>query len=178
MNVSGFQESMQPIFDGEGMHGHVDHRQRLRARLMAGSQTSIVDYEMLELVLFRAIPRRDVKPIAKALLAAFGSFSSVLAASPSALKRIKGVGEAVVLELKVVEAAAHRMGQSRIIGRSVVSSWNALLEYCTMTMAEQSSEQFRILFLDKKNSLIADELQGSLALARGYRDDTPDHARR
>jgi len=150
---------MQPVFGGEGMHGHVDHRKRLRERLLSGSEAAIVDYEMLELVLFRAIPRRDVKPLAKALLDSFGSFNAVLAAPMASLRRIKGVGESVALELKVVQAAAHRMGQSRVMGREVVSSWAALLEYCTMTMAERSTEQFRILFLDRKNVLIADEEQ-------------------
>ncbi len=163
---------MQPVFGGEGMHGHVDHRKRLRERLLSGSEAAIVDYEMLELVLFRAIPRRDVKPLAKALLEAFGSFSAVLAAPMQALCRIKGVGESVALELKVVEAAAHRMGQSRVMGREVVSSWAALLEYCTMTMAERTTEQFRILFLDRKNVLIADEEQ-----SRGTVDHVPVYPR-
>lgn len=172
MNVSGFQESMLPVFDGEGMHGHVDHRKRLRQRLLGGGQGVIVDYEMLELVMFRAIPRRDVKPIAKALLAEFGSFSATLAASVSALRRVPGVGDAVITELKIVEAAAHRMGQSRVLGREVLSSWDQLIEYCTMTMAERKTEQFRILFLDRKNVLIADEPQ-----AQGTVDHVPVYPR-
>lgn len=171
MDSTGFSENLA-AFGSPLQQGHVDHRKRLRERLMAGSQAAIVDYEMLELVLFRAIPRRDVKPLAQALLSTFGDFSAVLSAPVDRLTRINGVGEAVVLELKIVEAAAHRMGQTRVLGREVVSSWDALLQYCTMTMAGRDTEQFRILFLDRKNVLIADEEQG-----RGTVDHVPVYPR-
>ena len=117
------------------------------------------DYELLELLLFRAIPRQDVKPLAKRLIAEFGGFNEVMAASPERLRRFAGVGNGAVQELKIVEAAAHRMAQVRILNKPVLSSWDGLLEYCQTALAYQPLEQFRILFLDRKNILIADEAQ-------------------
>ncbi|HHB80998.1 MAG TPA: JAB domain-containing protein, partial [Aliiroseovarius sp.] len=149
-----------------------DHRKRLRARFLEGGADALPDYEMLELILFRAIPRRDVKPVAHALLEKFGSFNAVLSAPPERLLRIKCVGEAVVLELKIVEAAAHRLARSQVLGRPVVSSWDALLRYCHTTMAHRETEQFRVLFLDRKNIVIADEEQ-----ARGTVDHVPVYPR-
>ncbi len=149
-----------------------DHRKRLRARFLEGGADALPDYEMLELVLFRAIPRRDVKPLAHALLAQFGDFNAVLSAPPERLMQVKGVGEAVMLELKIVEAAAHRLARSRVIGRPVVSSWDALVEYCHTTMAHRETEQFRVLYLDRKNTVIADEQQ-----ARGTVDHVPVYPR-
>lgn len=137
-----------------------DHRKRLRDRFMAGGADALPDYEMLELVLFRAIPRQDVKPIARALIDQFGDFNRVLSAPLARLTEVKGVGDAVVTELKVVEAAAHRMARARVIQRPVLSSWDALLDYCHTVMAHRETEQFRVLFLDRKNTLIADEAQG------------------
>jgi DNA repair protein RadC len=127
---------------------------------------------MLELVMFRAIPRRDVKPLAKQLLARFGDFNGVISAPPARLRDITGVGEALVGELKVVEAAAHRLARARVLNRPVLSSWAALMEYCKTTMAHRETEQFRILFLDRKNVLIADEEQG-----RGTVDHVPVYPR-
>ncbi len=149
-----------------------DHRKRLRARFLEGGADALPDYEMLELVLFRAIPRRDVKPLAHTLLETFGSFNAVLSAPRERLMRVRGVGEAVVLELKIVEAAAHRLARSRVIGRPVVSSWDALLKYCHATMAHRETEQFRVLYLDRKNIVIADEEQ-----ARGTVDHVPVYPR-
>ena len=149
-----------------------DHRQRLRERFVAGGPDAMPDYELLELVLFRAIPRRDVKPLARHLLEKFGNFNAVISASPARLTEVAGVGEAVVTELKVVEAAAHRLARSRVMQRPVVSSWDALLEYCHTTMAERDTEQFRVLYLDRKNVLIADEQQ-----ARGTVDHVPVYPR-
>ena len=149
-----------------------DHRQRLRDRFMAGGATALPDYELLELVLFRAIPRQDVKPLARALIDHFGDFNRVLSAPPAALGKVKGVGDAVIVELKVVEAAAHRMARSRVMARHVVSSWDALLDYCHTVMAHRDTEQFRILYLDTKNTLIADEEQ-----ARGTIDHVPVYPR-
>ncbi|MCK4861173.1 MAG: DNA repair protein RadC, partial [Rhodobacteraceae bacterium] len=134
--------------------------------------TALADYELLELLLFRAIPRRDVKPLAKTLLAEFGDFNRVISAPASRLCRIDGVGAAVVQELKIVEAAAHRLGQSRVMGQNALTSWSSLMDYCKTSMAHRETEQFRILFLDRKNILIADEEQ-----ARGTIDHVPVYPR-
>lgn len=151
---------------------HLGHRARLRARFMAGGADALPDYELLELALFRAIPRRDVKPLAKKLLAEFGDFSAVLSAPADRLRAVPGLGEAAVCELKLVEAAAHRLARTRVIDRPVISSWQALLDYCRISMAHRDLEQFRILFLDRKNVLIADEVQG-----RGTVDHVPVYPR-
>ena len=112
-----------------------DHRQRLRSRFVHGGAAAIPDYEMLELVLFRAIPRRDVKPLARELLDRFGDFNRVITAPAARLRDIKGVGEAVIVELKIVEAAAQRLARAKVLQRHIVSSWDALLDYCHTTMA-------------------------------------------
>ncbi|MFZ5963112.1 RadC family protein [Thalassococcus sp. BH17M4-6] len=149
-----------------------DHRARLRERFMVGGADALPDYELLELVLFRAIPRRDVKPLARQLIEVFGDFNHVLSAPPVRLAQVPGVGEAVVAELKIVEAAAHRLSQARVLRRDVISSWDALISYCQTTMAHRDTEQFRVLYLDRKNVLIADELQ-----ARGTVDHVPVYPR-
>jgi DNA repair protein RadC len=149
-----------------------DHRKRLRDRFMQGGAGALPDYELLELVLFRAIPRRDVKPLARALLDKFGDFNGVLSAPNARLQDVHGVGEAVICELKVIEAAAQRLSRARILRKQVISSWDALLDYCHTTMAHRETEQFRILFLDRKNVLIADEDQ-----ARGTVDHVPVYPR-
>lgn len=139
----------------------VKHRQRLRHRFMTAGTTALADYELLELLLFRAIPRRDVKPLAKTLLAEFGDFNRVISAPASRLSKISGVGDAVVQELKIVEAAAHRLGQARVLGQNAITSWSSLMEYCKISMAHRETEQFRILYLDRKNIMIADEQQSN-----------------
>lgn len=149
-----------------------DHRKRLRSRFMDGGPQAMPDYELLELVLFRAIPRQDVKPLARQLLDTFGDFNRVVTAPPARLMAVKGVGEAVVLELKIVEASAQRMMRARVMQRPVLSSWDALLDYCHTAMAHRETEQFRVLFLDRKNVLIADEEQ-----ARGTVDHVPVYPR-
>ncbi|MBV2359640.1 DNA repair protein RadC [Thalassococcus sp. CAU 1522] len=149
-----------------------DHRARLRERFLVGGAAALPDYELLELVLFRAIPRRDVKPLARQLLETFGDFNGVLSAPRSRLEDVPGVGEAVVTELKIVEAAAHRLAQSRVLGRPVISSWDALIDYCQAALAHGEIEQFRVLYLDRKNVLIADEAQ-----ARGTVDHVPVYPR-
>jgi len=149
-----------------------DHRKRLRERFLTGGATAMPDYEMLELVLFRAIPRQDVKPLARALIDTFGDFNRVVSAPATQLSAVKGVGEAVVLELKIVEAAAHRLSRSRVMQRHVLTGWDALLAYCHTTMAHRETEQFRILFLDTKNTVIADEEQ-----AKGTVDHVPVYPR-
>ena len=136
-----------------------DHRKRLRERFSSAGADALPDYELLELVLFRAIPRQDVKPLARQLLDNFGDFNSVISAAPARLGQIKGVGPAVICELKIVEAAAHRLARARIMQKRILSSWDALLDYCQTTMAHRDTEHFRILFLDTKNTLIADEEQ-------------------
>ncbi|MFC6688974.1 RadC family protein [Jhaorihella thermophila] len=181
--ASAFNEAQRPLFDPDEAvvqplpQGRLpsyiaDHRRRLRERFMSGGPDALPDYEMLELVLFRAIPRRDVKPLARALLDEFGDFNHVLSAAPERLARVKGVGEAVVTELKIVEAAAHRLARARVLKRHVISSWDAVLDYCRTTMAHREIEQFRVLYLDRKNTLIADEEQ-----ARGTVDHVPVYPR-
>ena len=149
-----------------------DHRKRLRARFMEGGAAALPDYELLELVLFRAIARQDVKPLARRLLDAFGDFNRVVSAAPSRLATVQGVGDAVIQELKIVEASAQRMMRARVMNRPVLTSWEALLDYCHTAMAHRETEQFRILFLDRKNVLIADEEQ-----AKGTVDHVPVYPR-
>jgi DNA repair protein RadC len=151
---------------------YVGHRERLRERFLAGGAGAMPDYELLELVLFAAIPRRDVKPLAKALLAQFGSFADVIAAPRERLLEVDGIGENVVAQLKIVEAAALRLSKTKVLGRPALSSWSALLDYCTAAMSRVAHEEFRILFLDRKNALIADEVQG-----QGTVDHTPVYPR-
>lgn len=149
-----------------------DHRARLRERFMVGGAAALPDYEMLELVLFRAIPRQDVKPLARRLIDAFGDFSAVISASPARLGEVPGVGPAVIVELKIVEAAAQRLARARIMRRPVLTSWQALLDYCQAAMAHGEVEQFRVLYLDRKNVLMADEAEG-----RGTVDHVPVYPR-
>jgi DNA repair protein RadC len=137
---------------------YLDHRMRLRERFLEAGAAALADYEMLELVLFRAIPRRDVKPLAKALLATFGSFAEVICASRERLKEIKGLGDAAITELKIVQAAASRLARGQVQARHVLSSWSSVLDYCRTVMAYGEREELRVLFLDKRNHLIADEL--------------------
>jgi DNA repair protein RadC len=148
------------------------HRERLRARFAAGAPDALPEYELLELILFRSIPRRDVKRTAKDLIRRFGSFAEVMAAPAARLKEVPGVGESVALDLKIVEAAARRLARGAIAKRPVLSSWSSVIEYCRTAMAFAEREQFRILFLDKKNQLIADEVQQS-----GTVDHTPVYPR-
>lgn len=139
---------------------------------MTGGPDALPDYEMLELILFRAIARADTKPLAKALLARFGTFGDVLSAPPERLKEVKGVGDKVVFELKLISGAAVRLSRKSVLQRPALSSWTALIDYCTAAMAYDDREQFRILFLDRKNVLIADEVQ-----QRGTVDHTPVYPR-
>ncbi|MBN9450911.1 MAG: DNA repair protein RadC [Bosea sp.] len=150
-------------------HGH---RDRLRARFQEAGAETLPDYELLELLLFRSIPQRDVKPLAKELIQRFGSFAEVLGAPAARLTEVKGVGDGVALDLKIVEAALKRMAKGAVGKRPVLSSWSSVLDYCRMAMAFAEREQFRILFLDKKNILIADEVQQT-----GTVDHTPVYPR-
>ena len=166
-------ESGRTDADGPAVAPHYHgHRDRLRARFSEAGADALPDYELLELLLFRSIPQRDVKPLAKALLARFGSVAEVLAAPPERLTEVKGIGAAVALDLQIVFAAARRMARSAIAKRPVLSSWSAVLEHCRLSMAFAEREQFRILFLDRKNALIADEVQQT-----GTVDHTPVYPR-
>lgn len=149
-----------------------DHRARLRARFAERGAEALPDYELLELLLFRIIPRQDTKPLARRLLDAFGDLAAVLSAPTQRLEQVEGVGAAVALELKVLEAAAHRMARARVLRRHVVSSWDHLLAYCRTAMAHRETEAFRVLYLDRKNVLIADEEQG-----KGTVDHVPVYPR-
>jgi DNA repair protein RadC len=135
-------------------HGH---RERLRERAGA-SLSALPDYELLELLLFRSIPRGDVKPLAKALLARFGSLAAITGASDADLRGVPGVGEAVALDLRLLHEATLRIGRGAVGKRPVVSSWSQLLDYVKVALAHEPREQFRVIFLDKKNQLIADEV--------------------
>ena len=158
--------------DAEAKPHFLGHRERLRRRFMNGGADALLDYELLELVLFRALPRQDTKPLAKQLIEKFGSFSQVLAATAERLKEIKGVGDAVVVELKLVEAASLRLLRGNIMNRPILQSWTQLIEYCHASMAYSAKEAFRVLFLDRKNLLIADEVQ-----QEGTVDHTPVYPR-
>jgi DNA repair protein RadC len=151
---------------------YLGHRERLRERFVSAGHGALPDYELLELLLFRLIPRSDTKPIAKALLARFGTLAEVLGAPINLLQEVKGIGPAVALDLKVIAASAQRMVLSDLKGREVLSSWTQVLDYCKAAMAFEEREQFRILFLDKKNALIADEIQQT-----GTVDHTPVYPR-
>ena len=137
-------------------HGH---RERLRERFREAGAEALSDYELLEAVLFRAQPRRDVKPLAKTLIATFGSFAEVISAPVTRLAEVKGLGDATITELKLVQAAASRLIRGEVKKRPVLSSWSAVLDYCRSAQAFADREQFRVIFLDKRNRLIADELQ-------------------
>ena len=148
------------------------HRQRMRARLLTAGPESVADHELLEMVLFLALPRRDTKPIARALLSRFGSFAGSIAAPMADLRGIDGLGDAGVAALKTVQAAALRLVRAELRDRPVLTNWSALLDYLSAVMARDRVEQFRVLFLDNKNRLIADEAQ-----SRGTVNHTPVYPR-
>lgn len=151
---------------------YLGHRKRLRERFMSSGADALADYELMELVLFRALPRSDTKPLAKTLIDRFGSFAEVISAPPSRLQEVKGVGETVTTELKLIQAASLRLQQSSILDKTPLQSWSQLIAYCRSSMAYKETEQFRILFMDKKNILIADEVQ-----QEGTVDHTPVYTR-
>jgi DNA repair protein RadC len=157
---------------GDDKPDYLGHRERLRDRFLSGGDGALADYELLELLLCQARPRVDMKPVAKALLKRFGSFAGVMAATPTELQEVDGVGPAATVIIKVVQASALRMARQDIVQRDVVGSWKKLLDYCRMRMAEEKTEQFRLLFLDNKNAVIADEQQ-----QRGTVNHTPVYPR-
>ncbi len=151
---------------------HAGHRQRLRDRFLGSGAGALADYELLEMALFRSIKRGDTKPMAKALIKRFGSISAVVSADPDRIREIDGIGDMAIADLKLIKALAERIGREAVMDNPVLSSWPALVDYCRTAMADESREQFRILFLDKKNALIADEVQ-----QRGTVDHTPVYPR-
>lgn len=142
----------------EAPHFH-GHRERLRDRFRTAGADALSDYELLELVLFRALPRRDVKPLAKSLIQAFGSFAETIHAPDARLREIGGLGEAAITEIKLIAAASNRVAKGQLKQRTLLSSWATVIDYCRTAMAFADKEQFRIIFLDKRNQLIADEIQ-------------------
>ena len=137
-------------------HGH---RERLRERFRDAGPDALADYELLELVLFRAIPQRDLKPLAKTLLDEFGSFAEVIAAPEARLEKIAGLGQASITELKIIQAAAQRLLRGQVRKREVLSSWSSVLDYCRLAQGFAEKEEFRILYLDRRNQLIRDEVK-------------------
>ena len=159
-------------FKDAGKPHYLGHRERLRRRFRDAGADAVPDYELLELILFRAAPRRDTKPLAKALLARFGTFAEALNAPEELLREVPGIGEAAITELKLVRAAAVRLMRGEVLERPVLSSWSQVLDYCRASMGFETKEQFRILFLDKRNQIIADEVQQT-----GTADHTPVYVR-
>jgi DNA repair protein RadC len=151
MSNSGASKTEQPHYHG--------HRDRLRQRFAENGPDALADYELLELLLFTAIPRRDVKPLAKDILAKFGSFSAALAASIYELQDVKGISENTAITLKAVQAISHRMMKFEVAQQPVLGNWSRLVDYCQTTMAHEKRENFRVLFLNRKNELLADEIQ-------------------
>jgi DNA repair protein RadC len=151
---------------------YTGHRRRLRNRFLVDMGSGFSDYELVELLLFMALPRTDVKPLAKALIAKFGSYSELMFATPQEIREVPGAGDTTVVALKSVQAAAVRLARAQVLSKPVLSSWMQLLDYCYAAMAREKREQFRVLFLDKKNVLITDEVQQT-----GTIDHTPVYPR-
>lgn len=177
-----FSENQMPLFEGQellftgpkgGELNYVkDHRQRLHHRFVEGGARGMPDYELLELVLFRSLPKCDVKPVARRLIDTFLDISDVISARPEHLAKVRGVGDLVITDLKILEATSHRMARARVMQKDVLSSWDALINYCHTAMSHGDTEVFRCLFLDRKNVLIADE-----ELGRGTVDHVPVYPR-
>lgn len=149
---------IRPAKPAVGVDGH---RARLRARFLAGGPEAIAEHELIEMTLFLALPRRDTKPLARALLARFGSYAAAISASVPDLLEIEGLGEAGVAALKTVQAAAQRLARAEVLHRPVLNNWDRLIDYLQTVMARERIEQFRVLFLDNRNRLLADEAQGT-----------------
>ena len=161
----GLGEAVAPHYHG--------HRERARQRFLQLGEQHIEDYELLELILQIVIPRKDTTPLAKELIHNFGSFSGVCSATPQQLDEVKGLGLVSATNLKIIQAAAQRFARDRMVpDKPILGSWSALIDYCHAQMAFNNVEQFRILFLDKKNRLIADEVQQT-----GTVDHTPVYPR-
>jgi DNA repair protein RadC len=163
---------LSAAMDGQAPPGSEGHRARMRARLLGAGPDALADHEMLEMLLFLALPRRDTKAIARALLAQHGSFARTIAAAPQDLRATEGLGEAGVAALKLAQAAALRLLRAEIIGQPVLNNWEKLMKYLNAVLARERTEQFRVLFLDNRNRLLADEAQG-----RGTVNHTPVYPR-
>ncbi len=163
---AGFEES------SAGGEHFVGHRSRLKKKFREKGADALADYELLELLLFRSIPRRDTKPLAKRLITEFGSFSEVITAPASRLSKVHGLGEATVTDLRLIFAASKHLITGDVSERPLLGSWSSVLDYCRAQMAFEQREQFRVLFLNKKNRLICDEI-----LAEGTVDHTPVYPR-
>ncbi len=158
--------------NGEAKPHYIGHRARLRKRFLQAGGDALPDYELLELILFRAIPRRDTKPLAKALIERFASFAGVLNAAPARLSEVQGMSEAAIVEIKLVLAGGLRLLNGAVMNKPVLGSWSKVIDYCYAAMGHAEVEQFRVLFLDKRNRLIADEVQ-----QQGTVDHTPVYIR-
>jgi DNA repair protein RadC len=165
MGIEGGAAEVEPA-------GHLGHRARMRSKLLTAGPDALLDHELLEMVLFLALPRRDTKPIARALLTRFGSFANTVAAPLPALREIEGLGEAGAAALCIVKGAALRLSRAEVMDRPVLSNWDRLIDYLTAALSREKVEQFRVLFLDTRNRLIADEAQ-----ARGTVNHTPVYPR-
>ena len=168
----GFLAGLDVLASEAEPPGHSGHRARMRTKLLTAGPDALLDHELLEMVLFLALPRRDTKPIARALIARFGSFANALAAPLSDLREVEGLGEAGAAALRIVQGAALRLARAEVMDRPVLNNWDRLLAYLTAALSREKVEQFRILFLDTRNRLIADEAQ-----ARGTVNHTPVYPR-
>lgn len=162
--MGAFKEASAPHYHG--------HRDRLRQRFREGGGDSLPDYELMEMILFRAIPRRDVKPLAKEIIARFGGFAEAVNANEARLAEIAGLSAAAITEIKLIRATALRLMKGEVLRRPLLGSWEKVVSYCRAAMGFEAREEFRILFLDKRNRLMADEVQG-----RGTVDHTPVYVR-
>ena len=167
MTATGLLDGLLPPETDTAEPGHAGHRDRLRARFLNGGADAMPDYELLELLLFSAILRKDTKPLAKKLISRFGDFAGVIGARPDQLAA-EGLSDSGVALLKVIQAGALRLSRQTVMTQPILSSWSALVDYLRAAMARETNEQFRLLFLDRKNRLIGDEIQ-----ARGTVDHTP-----
>ncbi len=156
-NIDSLTPDIRPTQTATGTDGH---HSRLRARFLQGGPAAVAEHELIEMVLFLAVPRRDTKPIARALLARFGSFSAAISAPLNQLLEVKGLGESGATSLKIIQAAAQRLTRAEVIYRPVLNNWDRLMEYLQAVLARERVEQFRVLFLDNRNRLLGDETQG------------------
>ena len=171
--TAGFSEQMGMLELPPGSAiGAEGHRDRMRARILAGGGDSMADYELLEMVLFVALPRIDTKALAKTLIARFGSYAAVISAPREELLAVKGIGESAVATLKVIQLAAQRLARAEVLDRPVLGNWDRLMDYLHAVLARERVEQFRVLYLDTRNRLLADEAQ-----AKGTVNHTPVYPR-
>jgi DNA repair protein RadC len=170
---AGLLETLSPeIRPAKLSVGTDGHRGRIRSRFLAGGADAVAEHELIEMVLFLALPRRDTKPIARSLLARFGSYAAAISAPVPDLLAVEGLGEAGVAALKIVQASAQRLAKADVLFRPVLSNWDRLMEYLTAVLSREKIEQFRVLFLDNRNRLLADEM-----LSSGTVNHTPVYPR-